>query len=292
MLLLLQEGLLLFLVDDADAALEEANDLLVAHFARLINLVCTQEREPRLLEATCLTTLDGDPHKRLIGVGEEIAIVLELIFVELAVVQVGDLSDAVILCKLVSGSQHLLLVGTGGALAANAGRVAHEGLLSLEGGALLLVVTLHDNLNLLHIVVANRLVKTGRGRIDLLIDLEVSIEDVFGKEDVLVGLLAGLLHLHFLDLALDCLGLLLLLLELDLLGEQLLLQAGLHGLLLGRRLLLLARTLLQVPFKLLLRFYQIFALNQERVVLAEVFEERLVVAILGLHELVLLVTAL
>ena len=86
----------------------------------------------------------------------------------------------------------------------------------------------------MHIVEADSFVEAGRGNIDLLVDLQVLVENVLGNEDIMMGFLAVILHLLFLNLTLDLLSSLLLFLELDLLGKQALLHFSLHSFFHGR----------------------------------------------------------
>ena len=88
--------------------------------------------------------------------------------------------------------------------------------------------------------------------------------------------LATLLHLLLLELPLNGLRFLLQLLELDLLGKQRFLQAGLHCLFLRRRLALRIGALLQVLVQALLRLDQSLPLHDKGVVLRQVSEDLII----------------
>ena len=96
----------------------------------------------------------------------------------------------------------------------------------------------------------------------------------------------ALLHLFLLDLAIDGLSLLLFLLKLDLLHLQLLLEAGLHSLLLRRRLAFLLSASLQVVIEILLSLEQLLTLDEKWVTLRETLENGV------LHKWILFVTSL
>ena len=99
-LFLLIEDLSLFLVDNLDAPLEVAHDFLVADLAGLVQLVRDDEGEPGFGEAAGLAALDRDLDEGVVGVGEQILVVLELVLVVLPVVQVGDARLATLLLLL------------------------------------------------------------------------------------------------------------------------------------------------------------------------------------------------
>lgn len=108
---LLHISLLFLLIDDADTSFEVTDNFLVSYFARLVNLVIREDGEPGLGEATSLTTLDWDANEGLVGVREQLTIVLKLVFVELAVVKIGHLCDAGFLNEFILGSVQHLLIG-------------------------------------------------------------------------------------------------------------------------------------------------------------------------------------
>ena len=153
---------------------------------------------------------------------------------------------------------------------------------------LVIIVALHHDFDSIHVIEANSLVKTLWRHINLLIDLQFLVHDIFGQNDVLVQLLAGVLHFLLLDFSLERLGLLLLLLELDLLGEERFLKT-LSDLLLQLGWLNFGRFALEVEsIHLLFGLDQLLTGNIKRVILAQVLKER-VIDDLVLQDLVFLI---
>ena len=81
-------------IDDFDTTFEIANDFFIRYWAWLVNFVIAKNIEPGFWKATSLASLNWDPDEGIIRVREQIFIILKLILVELAVVQISDLSDS------------------------------------------------------------------------------------------------------------------------------------------------------------------------------------------------------
>jgi len=99
-----------FLVDDADASFEVANNLLVGDRAGFVDLVIDQGREPGFGKSSGLAALDRDANERLVSIREQYPIVLKLILVVLAVMEICDLRDASLFDKAGRGCLDKLLV--------------------------------------------------------------------------------------------------------------------------------------------------------------------------------------